>query len=850
MEHLQQEIETLKQRERRLKAEEKALRKEQSRSRKQQQQRGSVKEPSGTKGGKKSKTKSGDSKGDSRGDVKGDSKGDWISLDAAGDGLAGLPPKWPPAELCGFMWKKRKRPQIGWHHRFFVLENAVLTYGRSLEHIRKGKIKGSLDVAHAEIAALPSKQRIDIDGETTIFHLQAYSDEDFTKWTAALKEHRAGARSLGTRRKSRVAELAGGDGFLAATKQAEGALAEARSIVAKMTESIAAHRTGTPHSSLRRFQSSDELRQRVAGRSESVDALPASSRRSVPSASGSITTGAHDVGEAEYVTLATRACTILTGVIESVTAERTSVAAARQGQTHEQLGDARARVAMLEAENASLRACIERIAAIATSDAVRKPHDEPSTGTPSLRRRGDLRRRASVASIDSMEAAEFFDACEEFDSSDSSADTGESDDANSVSEHGGEAGSEIGSISGAGQTSDSTSSSALAAVSSEPNVARRMQLPNERPPDGDVSLWSVLRKNIGKDLSKISMPVTLNEPLGALQRLCEELDYASLLDDAAALDDPIDRMVRVAAFAVSAYAGSQHRAGKKPFNPVLGETYECVRPDRGFAFVAEQVSHHPPVSACYCVGGNFRFWQELQIKNKFWGKSMEVFPSGAVHVTLPSRGDHYEWSKVTTCVHNIMSGDKWVDHYGTMEIRNDRAGVVCRLEFARSGMFGAASTAVSGRVLVGNKAVRTIAGTWDASLECAPAEGGGAPQVIWRATPAPANAARFYGFSQFALELNELHPHMTKVLPHTDTRFRPDQRALEDGDVRSAEDAKSRVETIQRESRKEREKAGVEWYPRYFAPTEGSSSGSQWAWNSRYWMERQSGHWSPCPPLW
>ena len=85
------------------------------------------------------------------------------------------------------------------------------------------------------------------------------------------------------------------------------------------------------------------------------------------------------------------------------------------------------------------------------------------------------------------------------------------------------------------------------------------------------------------------MPVSMNEPLSALQRLCEELEYSELLDQAAACPDPFDRMVKVAAFAVSSYALSYHRAGRKPFNPILGETYECVREDKGFKFIAEQV---------------------------------------------------------------------------------------------------------------------------------------------------------------------------------------------------------------------------------------------------------------------
>ena len=46
----------------------------------------------------------------------------------------------------------------------------------------------------------------------------------------------------------------------------------------------------------------------------------------------------------------------------------------------------------------------------------------------------------------------------------------------------------------------------------------------------------------------------------------------------------------MAAFAVSSFALNFHRAGRKPFNPILGETYECVREDKGFKFIAEQVS--------------------------------------------------------------------------------------------------------------------------------------------------------------------------------------------------------------------------------------------------------------------
>ena len=74
-----------------------------------------------------------------------------------------------------------------------------------------------------------------------------------------------------------------------------------------------------------------------------------------------------------------------------------------------------------------------------------------------------------------------------------------------------------------------------------------------------------------------------------LQRLSEELEYSELLDKASETEDPYERMVLIAAFAVSAYGSSHVRAGHKPFNPLLGETYECVREDKGFKYISEQV---------------------------------------------------------------------------------------------------------------------------------------------------------------------------------------------------------------------------------------------------------------------
>lgn len=75
-----------------------------------------------------------------------------------------------------------------------------------------------------------------------------------------------------------------------------------------------------------------------------------------------------------------------------------------------------------------------------------------------------------------------------------------------------------------------------------------------------------------------------------LQRLTEDFEYSSLLDQAAQCEDSLEQLTYVAAFTVSSYATTAVRTNK-PFNPLLGETYECDRTDDlGWRSLAEQVS--------------------------------------------------------------------------------------------------------------------------------------------------------------------------------------------------------------------------------------------------------------------
>ena len=91
-------------------------------------------------------------------------------------------------------------------------------------------------------------------------------------------------------------------------------------------------------------------------------------------------------------------------------------------------------------------------------------------------------------------------------------------------------------------------------------------------------------------VSLCTFQVNFNEPLSMLQRLTEEMEYSDLLGKAAASTNSLEEMCYVAAFTISSYSTTSARTGK-PFNPLLGETYEMDRSlEEGWRCLAEQVS--------------------------------------------------------------------------------------------------------------------------------------------------------------------------------------------------------------------------------------------------------------------
>ncbi|PVV03842.1 hypothetical protein BB560_001653 [Smittium megazygosporum] len=399
-------------------------------------------------------------------------------------------------------------------------------------------------------------------------------------------------------------------------------------------------------------------------------------------------------------------------------------------------------------------------------------------------------------------------------------------------------------------------------------VERRTRLPANEPKEG-VNIVSIFKKNIGKDLSKIRMPVEANEPLSALQALSEELECSYLLDKAAALPNSLDRLMCVVGFAMSSYIPSKFRVGYKPFNPMLGETFEIVRPDLGFRFVSEKVSHHPMVVACHADSPNYIFYQDCNVKSRFWGRTIELIRSSLIHVELPGVGDHYTFNKASTIIKGILSGNQSIEFNGRVEIKNHTTGDSADILFKESNMFSSSDDKFEGLIVSADKSIppRKIYGKWSESVYCETEKG---PVLVWDASKYKSGVGKDqFGFGVYATSLNELTVDLKNtpenrearkldvlvrektpdflaaleakeyLLPNTDSRLRPDMRLYENGDLDGANVVKNELETNQSKNLSKINESGGNWAPKWFELKTDpvNSEIKTWTYKGGYWKD-------------
>ncbi|KAG0051627.1 Oxysterol-binding protein- protein 3 [Gryganskiella cystojenkinii] len=766
----------------------------------------------------------------------------------------------PTSDMSGWLLKKKRKRMQGWAKRWFQIDNGILSYSK----FQNGPCRGKVHLVLSTVTVSQASNMIHIDSGTMVYHLKALTKDDYRTWTLIIKEFKVAENKAvqdSVHRMTLRGEAAASAAASAASSQKRAHLRDSwiagnkdldqlKEIMSAMDagfrdikdqlESIRSQTesSGSKDSPSRERQSSNDSKFRLRKFS-----LPSLQRTTSDGSIASSTLSLESVQsklQASFVKLKTeneRAFELMRSemsrweqnekLYRQLLTENETLASLHHHHRPTGERSAVSRLALEEAFIAHTRSSMTSDRSNSMTSSIHTASDVFYDAMDE----GVLTANMSSQDLSDLEGTGFDD-----DNDDNSSD--EEDEFVDGESH---------------PAPQEARPAKIKSALEEGPVVRRSTLP--APVSGeDISLLSILRKNVGKDLSTVAMPVSLNEPINVLQRLCEELEYSELLDKAASLSDSLERMVYVAAFAVSGYAGSQWRAGRKPFNPLHGETFEYVCPEKGFKFISEKVSHYPPVMACHAESTHkWSLSMDSRAKTKFWGKSMELMPNGTIHIYLHQYKDHYTIIKPSTWMRNLMAGTKYLEHTGDLKVVNHTTKETCVLTFKESSFFSGTKHELHGHVLAANGTKkRTLQGRWSESLmeEVAPNK----LERLWKCHNPPPNHERYYGFTQFTTHLNELTPGLEAKLPKTDTRFRPDQSLFERGKVEEADQEKLRVEQRQRELRKAMETRGEAWQARWFEkkldPQTEDPEGQTWVYKGGYWEARETGEWNEKISLW
>lgn len=372
---------------------------------------------------------------------------------------------------------------------------------------------------------------------------------------------------------------------------------------------------------------------------------------------------------------------------------------------------------------------------------------------------------------------------------------------------------------------------------------------------GSVIRHLLSQIRIGMDLTKVVLPTFILERRSLLEMYADFFAHPDLFSSIPDYETPEERMVQIVKWYLSAFhAGRKSSIAKKPYNPILGEIFLCHwnlkqgertdsslqtaeeqqgdnvqdssessssdietfskrLPKGSLLFVAEQVSHHPPVSAFYAEN------QEKQIscsahiytKSKYLGLSVGVHNIGQGVINVLRHNETYVCTFPSAYGRSILTVP-WVELGGTVNITCEQTGYSANIEFATKPFYGGKKNRVTGEILRPNKEIfLAIDGEWNGCM-------------YFKSPPNSKENKVFVDTKSLPVIKKNVRSICCQESFESRNVWKEVTRALKLHDVNSATAAKSYIEQRQRDLLKERTENGVKWEARYFKPIDDSWS--------------------------
>ncbi|XP_063584425.1 oxysterol-binding protein-related protein 5 isoform X6 [Pongo abelii] len=326
-------------------------------------------------------------------------------------------------------------------------------------------------------------------------------------------------------------------------------------------------------------------------------------------------------------------------------------------------------------------------------------------------------------------------------------------------------------------------------------------------------MWTLLKQlRPGMDLSRVVLPTFVLEPRSFLNKLSDYFYHVDLLSRAAVEEDAYSRMKLVLRWYLSGFY-KKPKGIKKPYNPILGETFRCCwlhpQTDSRTFYIAEQVSHHPPVSAFhvsnrkdgFCISGS------ITAKSRFYGNSLSALLDGKATLTFLNRAEDYTLTMPYAHCKGILYGTMTMELGGKVTIECAKNNFQAELEFKLKPFFGGSTSInqISGKITSGEEVLASLSGHWDRDVFIKE-EGSGSTALFWT----PSGEVRRQRLRQHTVPLEEqMELESERLWQHV-------TRAISKGDQHRATQEKFALEEAQRRRARERQESLMPWKPQLF----------------------------------
>uniref|UniRef100_A0A182R869 PH domain-containing protein n=1 Tax=Anopheles funestus TaxID=62324 RepID=A0A182R869_ANOFN len=334
----------------------------------------------------------------------------------------------------------------------------------------------------------------------------------------------------------------------------------------------------------------------------------------------------------------------------------------------------------------------------------------------------------------------------------------------------------------------------------------------ELPEEHKSLIWFLVKQvRPGMDLSKVVLPTFILEPRSFLDKLADSYYHADILSKAVLEDDPFTRMKTVVQWYLSGFY-KKPKGLKKPYNPILGETFRCYwqheNGSRTF-YIAEQVSHHPPVSVFYVTNrqDGFSISCSILAKSKFYGNSTSAILEGVATLTLLPRGECYTLTVPYAHCKGILMGTLSMELGGKVSIECENTGYKTELEFKLKPFLGGNeyTNLVVGKLKLGKETMASINGHWDSEIRIKDSRTN-EETLLFNPTP----DIRGRRLKRFTV------PMESQGMNESERLWQHVSAAIHRDDQVGATEEKTALEEAQRISAKERKATCTEWVPLLF----------------------------------